>query len=113
VLAMPYYLLLKAEALHLADRTSEALGAVSEAQSLAEKFEQRSCCADLLRFRGVFLATLGADEAQIEASFHEAIRTAREQKSASLEKRAEGTYEEYRRQKAGASGGGAFRLPIW
>jgi hypothetical protein len=26
VLAMPYYLLLKAEALHLADRTSEALG---------------------------------------------------------------------------------------
>ena len=113
VLAMPYYLLLKAEALHLADRTSEALGAVSEAQALAEKFEQRSCCADLLRFRGVFLATLCADEAQIEASFHEAIRTAREQKSVSLEKRAEETYEEYRRQKAGASGVSGFRLPLW
>jgi len=113
VLAMPYYLLLKAEALHLADRTSEALGAVSEAQALAEKFEQRSCCADLLRFRGVFLATLGADEAQIEASFHEAIRTAREQKSIAMATRAESTHAEYRRQKAGASQGRGFRLPLW
>jgi hypothetical protein len=39
----------------------------------------------------VFLATLGADEAQIEASFCEAIRIAREQKSISLATRAEGT----------------------
>ena len=41
---------------------------------------------------GVFLTTMGADETQIEASFCEAIRIAREQKSISLEKRAEGTY---------------------
>ena len=34
-----------------------------------------------------------------------AIRLAKEQKSISLEKRAEGTYAEYRRQKANASGG--------
>jgi hypothetical protein len=108
VLAMPFYLLLKAEALHLADRTSEALGAVSEAQALAEKFEQRSCCADVLRFRGVFLATLGANEAQIEASFHEAIRIAREQKSIALATRAESTHAEYRQQKAGASQGRGF-----
>ena len=46
----------------------------------------------------MFLATLGADESQIEASFCEAIRIAKEQKSISLEKRAEGTYAEYRRQ---------------
>ena len=55
---------------------------------------------------------LGADETQIEASFCEAIRIAKEQKSVSLEKRAEGTYREYRRQKASASGGCGFRLPL-
>jgi hypothetical protein len=43
------------------------------------------------RLRGVFPAALGAGEAQIEASFCEAIRIAREQKSIFLEKRAEGT----------------------
>jgi DNA gyrase inhibitor GyrI len=53
----------------------------------------------------VFLAALGADENQIEASFCAAIKIAREQKSVSLEKRAEGTYAEYRAQKAGALAG--------
>jgi hypothetical protein len=47
----------------------------------------------------MFLATVGADETQIEISFGEAIRVAREQKSVSLEKRAEATWAEYRRQK--------------
>jgi hypothetical protein len=61
----------------------------------------------------VFLAAVGADETQIEASFCAAINTAREQKSISLEKRAEGTYAEYRRQKANASGGRGFRIPLW
>ena len=61
--------------------------------------------------RRVFLAAMGAEESQIEASFCEAIRIAKEQKSVSLEKRAEATYAEYRRQKARASGG--FRLPLW
>jgi hypothetical protein len=41
-----------------------------------------------------------------------AIDFAREQKSVSLEKRVEGTYAEYRRQKASASGGRGFRLPL-
>ena len=89
----------KAEALHLADRTSEALAAINEAEALAERFEQRVSCAELCRLRAVFLATLGADETQIEASFCAAIKTAKEQKSVSLEKRAEATYAEYRRQK--------------
>jgi hypothetical protein len=48
----------------------------------------------------MFLVTIGADETQIEVSFGEAIRTAGEQKSVSLEKRAEATCAEYRRQKA-------------
>ena len=51
------------------------------------------------RLRGVFLAAIGANETQIEASFREAIRTAKLQKSVSLAMRAEGSYAEYRRQK--------------
>ena len=110
--AVPYYLALKAEALHLAERTSEALEAIREAEALVEKSEERWWSAELHRLRGVFLAGLGADEAEIEASFCEAIRIAREQKSISLEKRAEATYAEYRRQKASGLGGRGFRLPL-
>src|SRR5271169_7126683 len=79
----------------------------------AARFEHGYCSAGLHRLRGVCLATLGADEAQIEASFCEAIRIAKEQKSVSVGKRAEGTYAEYHRQKANASGGPGFRLPLY
>ena len=113
VQGVPYFLALKAEALFLADRTSEALEAINEAEALAERFEQRVFFAGMHRLRGVFLAALGADEVQIEASFCAAIRIARAQKSIFLEKRAEGTYAEYRRQKASASGRRGFRLPLW
>jgi predicted ATPase len=112
MLFLPFFLALKAEALHLADRTVESLEAIREADALVETFENRYWSAELHRLRGVFLATLGADEAQIEASFREAIRVAKEQKSASLEKRAGATYAEYRRQKASGSGGRGFRLPL-
>jgi hypothetical protein len=105
VLGLPSHLARKAEALHLADRTSEALGAINEAEELVERFEQRVYCAELHRLRGVFLAAMGAEEAQIEASFSEAIRIAKEQKSISLMKRAEESYAEYRSQKARALGG--------
>jgi hypothetical protein len=37
---------------------------------------------------------MGADESKIEASFCAAIRTAKQQKSVSLQKRAEETYAE-------------------
>ncbi len=113
MLDLPFYLALKAEALHLADRTSEALKAINEAVAIAERFEHGYCSAELHRLRGVFFAALGAEELRIEASFCEAIRIAKEQKSVSLEKRAEATYEEYRRQKAGALGGHGIRLPLW
>jgi hypothetical protein len=111
-LAVPYWLALKAEALHIAERTSEAVGAISEAEAIVERSEECEWNAELHRLGGLFLATLGAEDAQIEASFCEAIRIAKEQKSVSLEKRAEATYAEYRRQKAGASGGRGFRLPL-
>ena len=113
VMGLPYFLAQKAEALHLAERTSEALEAINEAEVLAERSEERRWCAELHRLRGVFLATLGANETQIEGSFSAAIRIAREQKSVSLQKRAEATYVEYRRQKASGSGGRGFRLPLW
>jgi serine/threonine protein kinase len=110
---VPYYLGLKAEALYLADRTSEALEAISEAEAVVEKSEDRHWCAELHRLRGVFLGAIGADAPQIEASFREAIRIAQEQKSISLEKRAESIFAEYRRQKARGSGACSFRLPLF
>jgi hypothetical protein len=100
VLGLPGHLARKAEALHLAARTSEALEAINEAEALAERFENRFHCAELHRLRGLFLAAVDADETRIEASFSEAIRTAKGQKSVSLEKRAEAAYADHRRQKA-------------
>jgi predicted ATPase len=110
MVVLPYYLALKAEALYLAHRASEALEAISEAEALIERSQDRHWSAELHRLRGVFLAATGAEETQIEASFRESIRIAKEQKSVSLEKRAEATYAEYRRQKASGLGGHGFRL---
>jgi hypothetical protein len=64
------------------------------------------------RLRAVFLTALGADEAQIEASFCAAVKIAKEQKSISLEKRAEATYAEYQKQKATMPRGRGFRLSL-
>ena len=113
ILLVSYYLALKAEALYLAHRTSEALEAISEAETIAERSEEGHWRAELHRLRGVFLADIGAEETQIEASFAAAIRIAKEQKSVSLATRAEATYAEYRRQKASGSGGHGVRLPLW
>jgi hypothetical protein len=112
MLRMPYFLALKAEALYFADRTSEALEAITEAEGAVERSEERWWCAELHRLRGVFLTAVGADGSQIEASFCAAIKIAKEQKSVSLAKRAEATYTEYRRQKASASEGRGFRLSL-
>src|SRR5262249_40278277 len=98
---------------YLADRAPEAIEPIVEAELLIERFEDRHWYAELHRLRGVFLATLGAEESQIEASFSEAISIAKKQKSISLEKRAEATYAEYRRQKTSRSGGRGIRLPLW
>jgi tetratricopeptide (TPR) repeat protein len=113
VIDLPYFLGRKAEALHAANRTSEALEVIDEAEALAERLERRDYFGELHRLRGVFLAAMGAEETQIEASFREAIRIAKEQRSVSLEKRAEETYAEYRTQKARASEGRGFRQRLW
>jgi serine/threonine protein kinase/tetratricopeptide (TPR) repeat protein len=112
-LGLPYFLSLKAEALHLAGRTSEALKTITDAQALAEKLSVRWWYAELLRLRGLFLAAIGADDNLIEVSLSAALRTAKEQKSISLATRAEGTYADYRRQKASGLGGQGFRLPLF
>jgi hypothetical protein len=109
---MPYWLAVKAEALHLAARTPEALETIQHAEALAESSDEGYWRAELQRLSGVFLASLGAEEAQVEAAFREAIATAQQQKSISLEKRAEAIYAEYRRKKASASGERGFRLPL-
>jgi hypothetical protein len=109
---LPYVLALKAEALYLGNRIFEALEAIMEAEGLAERFEERLWRAELHRLRAIFLTALGADERHIEASFCEAIKIAKEQKSVSLEKRAEATYADYRRQKASGLGGHGFPLPL-
>ena len=111
-LIVPYYLALTAQALYLANRTAEAVEATNEAEALAEKSEERWWCAELHRLKGVFLSAMGAEETEIEASFCQAIRIAKEQKSVSLQKRAETTCAEYRRQKAGGLGERGFRLHL-
>jgi serine/threonine protein kinase len=96
-LGVPFGLALKAEALHLGDRTGEAVAAIAEADALAQRFEQRFWCGELHRLRGVFLTKLRGDEAEIEEEFRAAIRIAKQQKSSSLASRAEATYAEYLR----------------
>jgi hypothetical protein len=81
------------------DRDEEALEAIKQAEVLSEKFEERWWCAELHRLRAVFLKAIGAEANQIEVSFCEAIRIARDQKSSSLTTRSEDTFAEYRRQK--------------
>jgi hypothetical protein len=105
MLAVPFYLALKAEVLQL--------DAITEAEAMVARTEERWWFAELRQLSGVFLAALGAEEAQIEASFCEATRIAKEQKSVSLQERAETTYAEYCRQKASGSGRRGFRLPLW
>jgi hypothetical protein len=91
---LPRDLAKKAEAFYLADRTFEALEAINGAEAIAERFEHRYFSAELQRLRGMFLAAMGADQTLFEASFCEAIRIAKEQKSISLEKRAQATCAE-------------------
>jgi hypothetical protein len=79
---------------------------------LVERTEERWWSAELHRLRGVFLAAIDAKNTEVEAAFSEAIRIAKEQKSISLQKRAEETYAEYRRQKVNGAGGRGFRLHL-
>jgi hypothetical protein len=101
ILATPFFLSLKAEALHLGNRTPEALEAITDGEALVERSGARIWSAELHRLRCVFLAAIGADKTEIEASFCQAIRIAKQQKSVSLKARAEASYSEYRHRKSG------------
>ena len=107
MLRMPYFLALKAESLQFADRVSEALEAIAEAEVWVERSGERWWCAELHRLRAVFLAATGAEKTQIEASLGEAIKIAKAQKSISLEKRAEATYAQFAGKKPAPSQGAA------
>jgi hypothetical protein len=54
-LTIPFSLAVKAEALHLEDRTSEAFDAIIEAEAVAQRREERCWSAELHRLLGVFL----------------------------------------------------------
>jgi serine/threonine protein kinase/tetratricopeptide (TPR) repeat protein len=93
------WLALKAEALYLAGLTFKALETLTEAEEVVQRSEERYWCAELHRLRGVFLAAVGHDQIQIETSFRVAIKTAQEQKSISLVRRAKESYANWRANK--------------
>ncbi len=99
LLGMLSMLALKAEALHLAGRTSEALEAINEAEALVDVSGGTWWCAELYRLRAIFLVELGAEEARIEEAFSKALKIAKQQKSVALAARAEATYAKYRQEK--------------
>ena len=109
---IPSWLLLKADALHLAGRTAEALEAIEEAHAHIQAYGERWPLSELYRLRALLLAATSENDAEIEAAFHAAISTAKQQKSLSLEKRAETSYAEYRRQKASGCTEDELRLPL-
>jgi hypothetical protein len=92
-------------------RTSEALEAINEAIPIAERFEYRASHGVLHRLRGVFLAAIGGAESQIEGSFCEAIRIAKEQKcDFATETRRSYLAQNTGRQITSGSGGRGFQL---
>src|SRR3984893_14556283 len=96
VIDLSLWLALKAEALHLAGLTFKALETLTEAEEVIQRSEERYWSAELHRLRGVFLAAIGSDKNQIESSFRAAIKTAQEQRSISLVRRAKESYAEWR-----------------
>ena len=59
---VPFSLALKAEAFHRADRTSDALQAIREAEAIVEITGGRFMSSELHRLRGVFLPAIGVND---------------------------------------------------
>jgi tetratricopeptide (TPR) repeat protein len=98
IIGLSLWLALKAESLYRAGLTIKALEVLTEAEALTQRSEERYWCAELHRLRAVFLSAIASNQIQIEASFHAAIKTAQEQKSISLVRRAKESYAEWRTQ---------------
>ena len=94
-------------------RASEALEAITDAEALVDRYEQRWCSAELRGLRGILLAALGAESCQVEATFSEAIQTAKQQKSAVLLKRAKTSCSRYHRQRREHSRSGNSPALAW
>ena len=99
IIDLSLWLALKAESLHLAGLTLNALETLAEAEAVIQRSEERYWSAELHRLRGVFLAAIGSDQNQIESSFRAAIKTAQEQRSISLVRLAKESYAEWRADK--------------
>jgi predicted ATPase len=88
-LLKPYFLSLLAEAYGRGKQTSEGLGVLAEALTLADKNGERFWYAELWRLKGeLLLQPACRDEPQAERCFHQAIALARHQQAKSLELRA-------------------------
>ena len=92
VLGLPHLLGMKAEALHLAGRATEALEALGEAETLAERFENRYWCAELHRLRAVFLTAMVQMTLKFTLLSVKPSARQNQQKSVSLAMRAEASY---------------------
>jgi hypothetical protein len=88
---LPYLLALKAESLHRANRTPEALNMIREAIARPVAYSIRWWLAELLRLPGVFLVAIGADESGIGLIVLHSHRNGKTD-SVSLLKRTEMTY---------------------
>ena len=87
-MSLPYSLALLAEAYGKAGEVEEGLSVLTEALTVVDRTEERVWEAELYRLRGALLLMQGADEAEVEACFQQAIDVARRQSAKSLELRA-------------------------
>lgn len=84
----PYYLCLLAQGYGKAGQFREGLAVLAEALAPGKEIEEHFCEAELYRLKGELLLSEGADAAEIEACFQQAIEVASKQSAKSLELRA-------------------------
>jgi class 3 adenylate cyclase/predicted ATPase len=87
-MSLPYCLALLAEAYGKAGQAEEGLSTLAEALTVVDRTGERTWEPELFRLKGELLLMQGADEAEVETCFQQAIDVARRQSSKSLELRA-------------------------
>ena len=85
---VPYWYALIADILGQMNRPVEGLAHLAEAFDLVEETDHRMWEAELHRLKGEMLLLQGAPEAEIEACYQQALKTARSQEAKSFELRA-------------------------